>query len=119
MKEKDKKRLQLEQSERLKSIISELGITQTQFSECLEVTQEGISQICRGLRGVSANLASKIGLKYGINPNWLLYGEGQKYNETGTGQLQRQNQLKRIAAIRETVSQLLNQLDQLEEEVTK
>lgn len=119
MKEKDKKRLQLEQSERLKSIISELGITQTQFSECLEVTQEGISQICRGLRGVSANLASKIGLKYGINPQWLLFGEGQKYASGEAGELQKKNQLKQIAAIRQTVSQLLNQLDQLEEEVTK
>lgn len=119
MKEKEKKALQAAQAERLKNLISELGITQTQFSECLEVTQEGISQICRGLRGVSANLAAKIGLKYGINPQWLLFGEGQKYASTEIGQLQRQNQLKQIASIRETIQQLTQQLDDLENEVRK
>ena len=118
-KEKEKKALQLAQIDRLKSVISELGITQSKFAAEIGVRNETISVVVNGKQSISEGMAAKIGLKYRINPQWLLYGEGQKYNETGTGQLQRQNQLKQIAAIKETLLQLSEQLDELEKEVTK
>jgi plasmid maintenance system antidote protein VapI len=119
MKEKEKKALQAAQAERVKSIISELEMTQGKFADALGVSNDTISLVCTCKRNLSEGLAFRIGQKYGINPQWLLSGEGEKYASTEIGQLQRQNQLKQIAALRATIQTALEQLDQLEEEVTK
>ena len=119
MKEREKKQLQTEQINRLKSLISELGTSQGKFASSLGVSDNAISFICTGKTNLSEGMAAKIGLKYGINPQWLLFGEGQKYASTEIGQLQRQNQLQKIAAIRQTIQAALDQLDELEAEVTK
>ena len=121
MKEREKRQLQAEQANRLKELIKELGITQGNFAAVLGTHQETISMICRGSRNLSEGMAAKIGLKYGINPNWLLYGEGQKYASNQTSELQKANQLKQIAALRQSVNQFCEdinkQLDELVNEI--
>jgi plasmid maintenance system antidote protein VapI len=119
MKEKEKKQLISEQSNRIKELIEELGINQTILSKDLSTSVQSVNAICNGKRQLTEGMAAKIGLKYGINPQWLLSGEGQKYNENQTSQLQKANQLKQIAALRATIQTALEQLEDLEKEVTK
>ena len=106
-------------SKRLKELIEELGVNQTEFAAAIGTTQNTINAYFTNRRQLTEGMAAKIGLKYGINPQWLLSGEGQKYNENQTSQLQKANQLKQIASIRETIQQLTQQLDDLENEVRK
>ena len=119
MKEREKKERQAAQANRLKELIKELGVNQTEFAAAIGTTQNTINAYFTNRRQLTEGMAAKIGLKYGINPQWLISGEGEKYASTEIGQLQRQNQLKQIAALRETIKTALEQLDQLEEEVTK
>lgn len=119
MKEKEKKAIQAAQAERLKNLIKELGISQGNFAASINLTQNAISLVCTQKRNLSEGLAFRIGQKYGINPQWLLFGEGQKYASGEAGELQKKNQLKQIAALRQTIQEALNQLDELEAEVTK
>lgn len=106
-------------SKRLKELVEELGVNQTEFAAAIGTTQNTINAYFTNRRQLTEGMAAKIGLKYGINPQWLLFGEGQKYASTEIGQLQRQNQLKQIAALRATIQQLSQQLDDLENEVRK
>ena len=105
----------------MKSLISELGTSQGKFASSLGVSDNAISFICTGKTNLSEGMAAKIGLKYGINPNWLLYGEGQKYASNQTSELQKANQLKQIAALRQSVNQFCEdinkQLDELVNEI--
>ena len=67
-------------AQRLNKIISEQGMTKTEFADSIGVTQNYIciltSEISSAARGsnISPSLAKLIGLKYGYDPDWIIYG---------------------------------------------
>lgn len=68
-------------AQRLNKIISEQGLTKTAFAKSIGVTRNYISiltsEIYSSVRGskLSPSLAQLIGLKYGYEPDWILYGD--------------------------------------------
>ncbi len=68
-------------AQRLNKIISEQGQTKTEFAKSIGVTQNYIciltSEVSSAARGsnISLSLAKLIGLKYGYDPDWILYGD--------------------------------------------
>ena len=68
-------------AQRLNKIISEQGQTKTEFAKRIGVTQNYIciltSEVSSAARGsnISPSLAKLIGLKYGYDPDWILYGD--------------------------------------------
>ena len=68
-------------TQRLKKILSEQGMTKTGFADSIGVTQNYIciltSEVFSAARGsnISPSLAKLIGLKYGYDPDWILYGD--------------------------------------------
>ena len=68
-------------AQRLNKILSEQGMTKTEFADSISVTQNYIciltSDISSAARGsnISPSLAKLIGLKYGYDPDWILYGD--------------------------------------------
>ena len=68
-------------AQRLNKIISEQGQTKTEFADSIGVTQNYIciltSEVSSAARGsnISPSLAKLIGLKYGYDPDWILYGD--------------------------------------------
>lgn len=67
-------------AQRLNKIISEQGQTKTEFVDSIGVTQNYIciltSEVSSAARGsnISLSLAKLIGLKYGYDPDWIIYG---------------------------------------------
>ena len=67
-------------AQRLNKIISEQGQTKTEFAKSIGVTQNYIciltSEVSSAARGsnISPSLAKLIGLKYGYDPDWIMYG---------------------------------------------
>ena len=67
-------------AQRLNKIISEQGMTKTEFAKSIGVTQNYIciltSEVSSAARGsnISPSLAKLIGLKYGYDPDWIIYG---------------------------------------------
>ena len=68
-------------AQRLNKIISEQGMTKTAFAKSIGVTRNYIcirtSEITSSARDskLSPSLAQPIGLKYGYDPDWILYGD--------------------------------------------
>ena len=68
-------------TQRLNKILSEQGMTKTEFADSIGVTQNYIcilpSEVSSAARGsnISPSLAKLIGLKYGYDPDWILYGD--------------------------------------------
>ncbi|HEJ9413554.1 TPA: helix-turn-helix transcriptional regulator [Proteus mirabilis] len=63
-------------AERLKLVLRESGITQTELAKCMGVSQSLISSLVTGKRhGIEYSTAISNAL--GINKWWLAYGEGE------------------------------------------
>lgn len=63
-------------AERLKLVLRESGITQTELAKCMRVSQSLISSLVTGKRhGIEYSTAISNAL--GINKWWLAYGEGE------------------------------------------
>jgi len=52
----------------LQDILDEAGVTQTQLARHLKMPQSKISEICRGRRGVSPEMAFKLARTFGQSP---------------------------------------------------
>lgn len=78
--------------ERLKFIISEVGITKTKFAERLNISQAFLSQMCSGVRSPSDRTISDICREFGVNRVWLETGAGEPFQEET-----RQEQIMRFA----------------------
>ena len=68
-------------AQRLNKIISEQGLTKTAFAKSIGVTRNYISVLTSEISSSardsrsSPSLAQLIGLKYGYDPDWILYGD--------------------------------------------
>jgi antitoxin HigA-1 len=56
----------------LQDELEEIGITQTALAEHVGVLPKTINEICRGKRGVSAEMAWKLSQALGASPNFWL-----------------------------------------------
>ncbi|MCI4666516.1 MAG: LexA family transcriptional regulator [Bacteroidia bacterium] len=66
-------------SQRLKELRKNLNLSQGDLSKALDVSQGYISEVERGVKGVSASLALKAFEIYGVNLNWLIGEKGPMY----------------------------------------
>lgn len=68
---------------RIRQVLIEKGLTQSQLSRLVGVKQQTISYICAPDSPATASrYAPKIAQVLGVNPTWLQSGEGGKYDPT-------------------------------------
>lgn len=69
------------QGERVKEIRSELDLTLEKFGEKLGVTKVAISNIEKGNRNLTDQMAKSICREYNVNYDFLMYGDGEMFDE--------------------------------------
>lgn len=68
---------------RIRQVLSEKGLTQSQLARMVNVKQQTISYICAPeSAATSSRYAPAIAQALGVNPNWLQSGNGDKYDPT-------------------------------------
>lgn len=68
------------QGERVKEIRKELDLTLEKFGEKLGVTKVAISNIEKGNRNLTDQMAKSICREYNVNYDYLMYGEGEMFD---------------------------------------
>lgn len=66
-------------NDRVAKVISESGITRTEFARKINISQPTVSQICSGRCGVSDRVISDICRVFRVNEPWLRTGAGDPY----------------------------------------
>lgn len=69
------------QSERIKAIRKELGLTLEKFGEKLGVTKTTISRIEKGVNNLTDQMARSICREYNVDYDYLMYGEGDMFTD--------------------------------------
>lgn len=69
------------QGERVKEIRKELDLTLEKFGEKLGVTKVAISNIEKGNRNLTDQMAISICREYNVNYDYLMYGEGEMFDD--------------------------------------
>jgi SOS-response transcriptional repressor LexA len=64
---------------RLKQLRKQINRSQAEFAENSPVSQSNIARIESGSLLPAVDLVSYLNVKLGVNPNWLLYGEGEMF----------------------------------------
>ena len=118
MKEKEKRQLIENQANRLKSILQELDLNQSEFASNINVCFQTVNDAVNKRKAISANLAQKIENQYNINSKWLLTGEGEKYRSANSDVL-KENLKHQISCINSTIEQLQKQVKDLQNELNK
>lgn len=68
------------QGERVKEIRKEFDLTLEKFGEKLGVTKVAISNIEKGNRNLTDQMAKSICREYNVNYDYLMYGEGEMFD---------------------------------------
>jgi antitoxin HigA-1 len=72
----------------LQDELEEIGVTQTALAEHIGVLPKTINEICRGKRGISAEMAWKLSHALGASPNfWLNLQNNWELSQLGTKNL--------------------------------
>lgn len=70
----------IEQSLRLKKLIKELNLNQSEFAKALGMTQPNINRMVNGSSNISVEALNRITNKYRqVNLHWLLTGSGDMF----------------------------------------
>lgn len=69
------------QNERVRFIRKDLGLTLEKFGEKLGVRKSAISEIELGRNALTDQMAISICREYNVNYDWLMYGDGDPYDE--------------------------------------
>lgn len=64
--------------ERLADLRGEAGLSQSEFAERVGTSQSAFATYERGLRETPLSVASAACKEFGVDPTWLLFGEGSK-----------------------------------------
>ncbi len=72
-------------SERLKEIRRDLGLTQKQMAMALKVTLRSYQKYEYGDALPSESVLELLSLKFDVNPDWVLTGEGEKFRKEPEG----------------------------------
>lgn len=70
-------------NKRIRMLINELGITQTEFCQKTGITKSALSNYLNGDRTPRQDQISKIAEAYNINPSWLMGYNVQMDNDLG------------------------------------
>jgi len=65
-------------SDRIRTIVDEIGISQKNFAKSINVTDSYISKLVRDETGMSTNTAMVIEQLYGYSKEWILRGKDPK-----------------------------------------
>ena len=69
---------------RLKHLLKKEGLTSSQFANIVDYRPSSISHILSGRNKPGFDFIQRILLKFdGINPEWLILGQGEMYKTTG------------------------------------
>ena len=68
-------------NERVRFIRKDLGLTLEKFGEKLGVRKSAISEIEAGRNALTDQMAISICREYNVNYDWLMYGDGDPYDE--------------------------------------
>ncbi len=80
----------------LRDELEERGITQTQLARHIGVLPKTINEICRGKRGISAEMAVKLSRALGASPDfWLNLQKNWELSQVDESKLKK---IKKIAA---------------------
>jgi DNA-binding XRE family transcriptional regulator len=66
-------------NQRIKEIRASLGFTQALFAAEMKTTRDSLAFIETNKSNASVHLIKAVIKKYGVNPMWLLFGEGNHY----------------------------------------
>jgi len=70
---------------RVKKIIDKKQLTSSKFADIIGIQRSSVSHILSGRNKTSLDIVKKILTKFkDINPDWLLFGEGNMYKEEKT-----------------------------------
>lgn len=64
---------------RIREIRKENGLTQDEFAEIIGSHKNNLCQMERGNRNITNRTVKLIAKSFGINEEWILTGEGEKY----------------------------------------
>lgn len=99
--------------ERIRQVRKTLGFTLEQFGSKLGVTKVAISNIEKGNRNLTEQMAKAICREFGVNYTWLTTGEGEVFLERDNELL---NQISHVIAggseARKNLLQLILKLDE-------
>lgn len=71
----------MEETNRWKQLLEELGMSQVRFAEGLGVGKSHISKLVSGTANASELLLFAVEQKFGVNPEWLESGEGPMFSD--------------------------------------
>lgn len=81
-----------ERANRLKLFLESLKLTGRDFAASLGMSQGAISNILNGKRAITIELVDTISFRHsGINPGWLLFGQGTMFNTEQQNRLVEEN----------------------------
>ena len=93
-----RKRVAAHPGEVLQMILIEHGITQTELARNLGTVQTKISEICRAKRGISAEMAMKLGKVLNMSPNiWLNLQKNWELSQVDKSKLSKVKPFKKIS----------------------
>lgn len=69
----------METNDRIKEVRKDAGLTTREMAERLGVTSGSVSLIETGKRNVTRQIITAICREFKVSENWLLTGEGEKY----------------------------------------
>lgn len=74
----------METNERFKKVRKELKLSQKDYGAKLDMVQNYVSNIEKGVRPVTEKIIKSVCYEYGVNYRWLKFGEGNIFTETDT-----------------------------------
>ena len=86
-------RMDLELAQRLKYVREHLGLSQKELAQALGVSQKAVSYWERGERSMPAIILRRLKESLGVNPDWLLTGEGEPFLKPQGGTVKKKTKL--------------------------
>lgn len=68
-------------NERIKQVRKAKKLSQKEFAENINLSQNHISNIEKGVRPITDRIISDVCKVYNVNKNWLLSGEGEMFKD--------------------------------------
>lgn len=94
----------IEAGKRLSEIIADSGLKSFQFAESIGKDASYLSKMENGKKGISVTYLDAIEKKYGVNRQWLLFGNGPKYGQKVPHETNKKPAESSISAILEIAS---------------
>ncbi len=107
------------QGERIKSIRKTLGLTLEKFGDRLGVTKVAVSNIEKGNRNLTEQMAKSICREYNVNYDYLIAGTGEPFSDAPQTTLDELCEQYRCDALDRSIIQEYLELDEADRQVIK